>query len=456
MSDLDVAIVGGGISGLTAARVLCGCGLRVRLFESAPEVGGLIRTERVGDWVIDAGPDALLAHKPAALDLVRELGLGPRLVTPLPRRATYVLRGRSFRSLPETSALGLPTDVRTLVRARAFTWRGRLRMAAEALLPPGPELPDESIGSFVRRRFGREAVAYVAEPVLAGIHRGDADKLSVRALFPMLANAERTHGSVCRAWRAAPRRSTGAGVLSLQGGLGELVASLKAQLPPDVVAASTPVDAVHGLGPYTLQLRGRGLAGARTVIFATPAPATGRLVGTLDPALGALCEAIRHVTSVNVALGYRRGAVRHPLDGWGFVVPRQERRHIRSATWVSSKWPGRTPADHVLIRASVAVDAGHEADASDDALVERAHRELHDLLGVSGDPVLARLYCVPRAMPQLEVGHVQRMAAIDRRLAGLPGIFISAGGFRGVGLPHCIGEAIETASRAVSFLRSGE
>ena len=170
MTDIDVAIVGGGISGLSAARALCGRDLRVRLFERAAACGGVIQTDRVGEFVIDSGPDTLLSHKPAALALVRELGLDGSLVAPLPPRTTYVLRRSALRTLPETSALGLPTDWKTLVGARAFSWHGKVRMAAEALIPPSAPASDESIGSFVRRRFGREAVTYVAEPVLAGLH----------------------------------------------------------------------------------------------------------------------------------------------------------------------------------------------------------------------------------------------------------------------------------------------
>src|SRR5262245_14818826 len=163
--DVSVAIIGGGISGLTAARTLCRSGLDVRLFEREKRCGGVVKTDKVGEFVIDVGPDTLLTHKPAALSLVRELGLAGSLVDPLPHRSTYVLRQRALRSLPETSAMGLPTNWHTLATASAFSWHGKLRMAAEALLPARPARDDESISSFVRRRFGREAVKYVAEPL---------------------------------------------------------------------------------------------------------------------------------------------------------------------------------------------------------------------------------------------------------------------------------------------------
>jgi protoporphyrinogen/coproporphyrinogen III oxidase len=453
MTDADVVVVGGGISGLTAARVLCARGFRVRLCEGAEECGGLVRTERIDGWIIDAGPDTLLAHKPAAVDLVRALGLGERLVAPIARRPTYVLRGRRLRTLPETSALGLPTGLGTLVRTGAFSWRGKLRMAAEALLPPDPPASDESIASFVGRRFGREAVAYVAEPVLAGIHRGEAAQLSIRALFPILADAERTHGSVCRAWRAAPSPRQSGGGLTLARGLGELTAALRDELPPDVLMTRSPVEAIHGKGPFRIVLGGGRALRARAVVLATPAWVTADLVAALDPPLAQLCGGIPYRSAASVALGYPAEAIRHPLDGWGFVVPRHERRQVGSVSWVTSKWPGRAPAGHVLMRASLPHGPDTSTAEQEDAtLVEGVHRDLSDLLGISGAPVLSRVYRTPRAMPQLEVGHLERIAAIERRLAELPGVHITAGGFRGVGLPACISDATAVADRAAQAL----
>ncbi|HET7617614.1 MAG TPA: protoporphyrinogen oxidase [Vicinamibacterales bacterium] len=451
MPDIDVAIVGGGISGLSAARTLCEHGLRVRLFEREAACGGVIQTEHVDGFVIDSGPDTLLAHKPAALALVRELGLDDRLVAPLPNRTTYVLRRTALRSLPEMSALGLPTSWRTLAAATAFSWRGKLRMAAEPLIPAAAPIDDESIAGFVRRRFGREAVTRVAEPLLAGLHRGDAARLSIRALFPTLANAERTHGSVARAWRRASRG--GGGSMSLRDGLAEIAARLQAQLPPQVPVTGTEVAWIERNGSYTLGLRDGTTITSRAVLLATPAYVTAALTAELDVRLARLCGTIRFAPSLTVALGYRRDRIRHDLGGWGFVVPASERRRIRSATWVSSKWPGRAPAGHALIRVSLDGAGQAEPDAPNETLAARAHEELRALLGITGDPVVARVYRRARAMPQLEMGHLERMAAIDRRLASVPGLFVSASGFRGVGLPDCIKDARAVAERAAAYVR---
>lgn len=452
--DTEVVVIGGGISGLAAARSLVQNGLRVKLFERERECGGVIRTDRADGFIVDTGPDTLLAHKPAALALVRDVGLGDRLVDPLPDRTTYLVRDAALRTLPQTSALGLPTDLRTLIEARAFSWRGKLRMAAEPLVRVRKEAGDESIASFVGRRFGREAVTSVAEPVLAGLHRGDASRLSVQALFPALANAERTAGSVARFWRSAPR-SAGSGSLSLREGIGELVLRLHDRLPPGTVQMGSRALAVERQQQLLVRLADGASISCRAVVMATPAFVTARLVEALDDELGRLCGRVRYVSAVNVALGYRREDVRHPLRGWGCVVSKQERRAVRSVSWVSSKWPHRAPAGHVLLRAALA-DCGDESDReqTDSALVSQVHGDLADLLSVTAAPVFARVYRRPQAMPQLEVGHLERMQHIERRLAELPGVFLTASGFRGVGLPDCIADAQRVAAEVSAYVRS--
>jgi oxygen-dependent protoporphyrinogen oxidase len=454
ITELDVAVIGGGISGLTAARTLCRRGLNVRLFECGTMCGGLIRTERVDDFLIDVGPDTLLAHKPAAIELVRELGLGDSLVAPLPRRTTYVLRRNTLRTLPETSAMGLPTSWHSLVRANAFSWHGKIRMAAEALLPANPPATgDESIGSFVRRRFGREAVSYVAEPLLAGLHRGEAARLSLRALFPVLADAESRHGSVARAWRHLPSGGD-SGSLTLRSGLGQLVTAISARLPEGVAVTGSKITRIErGGGAFHLRIGETSGITTRSVLLATPAHVTSALAAGFDAELANLCGGIRYLSAVNVALGYVTETVRHPLHGWGFVVPADERRHVRSVSWVSSKWPDRAPAGSVLMRASLGTPGDARLmDECDSILISRAHEDLSDLLEIRGTPTFARVYRLPLAMPQLEVGHLDRMAAIDRRLSTQLGVFVTASGFRGVGLSHCVKDAHAVAERAADFV----
>jgi oxygen-dependent protoporphyrinogen oxidase len=456
MADVDVAIVGGGISGLSAARELCGLGLKVRLFEREDRCGGVIQTHRVGDCIVDTGPDTLLAHKPAALALCKELGLEDQLVAPGSPRTTFLLRHGTLQPLPETSMLGIPTNVTSLVRTRAFTWRGKLRMAAEALVPAARATADESIASFVGRRFGHEAVKALAEPLLAGIHRGEATRLSMRALFPTLLDAERTHGSVLRAWSRQKPGNGRAGSMSLRGGLAQLIERLEHSLPRDVVVTGAPVVAVDGRGPFTIRRAGYHPVTATAVLFATPAPVTARLVDGLDRDLAALCGGIEAASSLSVVLAYDRDAVADRLQGWGFVVPPAEGRRLASVSWVSSKWPRRAPAHEVLIRASFGrIPACSHTNPPDGALIAWADDELRDILGISAPPVGARVFRHLQAVPQLTVGHLDRMAAIDERLQRMPGVFVSAAGFRGVGIPDCIADAQAVALKTARWLRDG-
>jgi oxygen-dependent protoporphyrinogen oxidase len=454
MIDVDVAVVGAGISGLTAARELTRAGLSVRLLEREDRCGGLIRTDADRGFVFDAGPDTLLAHKPAALALCRELQLGDALVAPFEPKTTYLVRRGRLRALPEMSMMGLPTDWKALVTTRAFSWLGKARMAAEPLIPRGGA-DDESIGAFIRRRFGREAVTRLAEPLLAGIHRGDADRLSMQALFPSLAEAERTHGSVVRSWRSKPPAPVGrAGSMSLRDGLGQLVDRLRASLPADVLLSSADVASLDHDGAWTTRLADGRAIRSRAVVLAVPAYAAARLVSAIDAELARLCAGIEYAPAVTVSLGYREQDLPRPPRGWGFVVPSGERMRIGAVTWVSAKWPHRAPSGHALLRASLARPCAPQAlHASDALVVEWVARDLRALLGIDADPVVMKVHRWPRAMAQLEVGHLAKMADIEARLAGTPGLLVSAAGFRGVGLADCVKDATATARQVVESCR---
>jgi oxygen-dependent protoporphyrinogen oxidase len=457
MPGAPVAIVGGGMSGLAAAYELDRRGVRFVLFEAAPTLGGVVRTERVDGFLIDAGPDALLTQKPAAIELCRELGIGHRL-RPQADRGTFLVRGGQLRALPEASVFGIPTDWLPFVTTRAFSLRGKLRMAAEYVLPGRPAADDESIASFMGRRFGREAVEYLADPLLAGIHGGDAARLSMRALFPRFIEMERTQGSLIRGFRAGAKRRKGpspAPFVAPLGGLSEMVDALVAALPADSLRTGVRVEGVESLGRlgYRLHLAGGATMIADAVIMATPPRVTAPIVRPLDPELAGACARIPSVSVVTIALAYSRRAVRHPLRGTGVVVPRSEGMAISALTWVSSKWEGRAPDDHVLLRAYLggARDPG-AIDLSSDALLARAQRDVARLLGVTGDPMLARVYRWPHANAQQEVGHLTLMGQIEDRLAAHEGLFISAAGFRGSGIADCVADGRRQAQAAAAVV----
>ena len=448
---VDVAIVGGGISGLSAAYELQRRGRSVRVLEASPRAGGVIRTERFDGWVIDGGPDSMLVQKPAAVSLCRELGIADRLVSTLTPRTAYVLRDGRLHQIVEGSFLGFPIKAAALARSSLFTIGGRVRMAAELLAPASNSDEDESIASFARRRFGQEAVDYLAEPLLAGIHAGDVDRLSVRALFPRLVDAEQQRGSVIRAMRALHVKPSPQGAfVSLPGGTQELVDTLAAALTPGTIIANAPVTEIGRAGHFTLQT-GAGPVEARAVILAAPAYVAGRLLRSLDTSLGSLCESIPYASTATVALGYRRDQIGAPMNGSGFVVPRIEGNPLLAATWVTSKWPGRAPDGHVLLRGFLGGGRDPERlNEPDDRLITTVVEELTSLMRISAGPLFTRLFRWTRQSPQFEVGHLSKLATIEERVSRLPGIFITGSGFRAIGIPDCIADGRATAQAAAA------
>ena len=449
---IDVAVVGGGISGLAAAYELQKRGLGVQVLEAQARAGGVVVTERFDRWVVDGGPDSLLVQKPAAVALCRELGIADRLVSTLTPRTAYVLRDGRLHPITEGSFLGFPIKAGALARSSLFSLNGKLRMACEVLIPRGAG-GDESIASFVRRRFGQEAVDYLADPLLAGIHAGDAERLSIRALFPRLLEAERVSGSVIRAFRALHVKPSPRGAfVSLPGGTGELVEALVAALQPGTISYATQVTDVRRAGNFVIGTPA-GSIDARAVILATPAYVTASLLRGIDTALAALCDTVPYASTATVAFGYRRDQVAHPLRGTGFVVPRVERCALLAGTWVTSKWPGRAPDGHVLLRGFLGGGRDPQRlDRSDEELVGEAREELTTLLGITGDPLFARLFRWTRQSPQYEVGHLERVADIDDRLAAISGLYVTGSGFHAIGIPDCIADGRETATRAAAAL----
>ena len=449
---LDVLVVGGGISGLAAAYELQQRGASVRVIESAERPGGVIDTERHDGWVIDGGPDSILVQKPAAVALCRELGIGDRLISTLPPRTAYVLRGGRLHPIAEGSFLGFPVSLKALATTTLFTLSGRLRMAAEIVMPRRESAEDESVASFVRRRFGDEAVDYIADPLLAGIHAGDAGRLSMQALFPRLVDAERQHGSVIRAFRALRTAPSPMGAfVSFPGGVRELVDAVVSALVPGTLTTGVRALNVrrgHGFIVETTS----GPISAAALVVAVPAHAAGALLRDLDATLDGLCEGVPYASTATVAFGYRREQIAHPLLGTGFVVPRVENQALLAGTWVTSKWPHRAPEGHVLIRGFLGGGRDPQRlDRDDRDLIDTARRELSALLGISGEPSVVRLSRWTRQSPQYEVGHHQRLATIEARLATHPGVFITGSGFRAIGIPDCVADGRETGARAAAF-----
>jgi oxygen-dependent protoporphyrinogen oxidase len=518
----DVLIVGGGISGLAAARDLVRAGRRVRLVEARPRLGGVIATEQVEGFTIEAGPDSLLMTKPSAAALCEELGLA--LVPTLTPRTAFVLRDGHLHAIPPGSVLGLPATPDAIAQASMLSPAGRARLMRDLTQPePPPPSPaaadaeadgdphdnqddqDASIGAVIRRRFGEEAVRYIAQPLLGGIHAGDVERLSMRALFPRIATLDREPGSLLEALvrqRAAARnqadgdqagdqttrpsaspaasRAQDDGLFrSIPEGLGTLVDALARSLPAESVSLNASIvrlDLQHrapATAPHPDPLPAAGRARepecepafaatlsngdtvhARAVILAVPAYVIASLVAPFDGALSALCRAIPYSSSATITLCYRRGDVDRPLAGTGFVVPRGESAtRLLAASWVTSKWANRAPADMVMLRAFAGGTLDPDLlDGDDDDLTTRAHRDLAPLLGLRVPPRLSKVYRWMQAGPQYLVGHLARVAAIQQQLTRHPGLFVAGSGFRGIGIPDTVADARDVAEQVHRWL----
>jgi oxygen-dependent protoporphyrinogen oxidase len=461
----QVIIVGGGIAGLSVAYELFRRGISFTLLEAGSRAGGVVLSEQVDGFTIDAGPDSLLVQKPEGIRLCEELGLKDRLVPTKRPRIAYIQRDGRLHPLPAASVLGIPTKWGPFIRTPLFSWSGKARMAMEIAIARRQTGDDESIGSFMERRFGTEAKEYLAEPLLAGIHAGDVDRLSLGALFPRFRDVERTYGSLLRGFRKEQLRppaqptsagSDGGGVFrSLAGGLSELIEALVRTLPAESICLRTPATSVSFNGSGYRVATADATISSDAVVLASPAYATARIIRSFNPVLADLCDEVPYASTATVALAFARSAIANPLNGSGFVVPRVERTGILAASWLSSKWPGRAPDDRVLMRTFVggARDpAGFER--GDDELVARSLDALRPLIRITGAPLFSRVYRWERASAQHEVGHLERLGRIEAALARHPGLFITGSGFRGVGIPDCVADGRATGAKVDAWLNS--
>jgi protoporphyrinogen/coproporphyrinogen III oxidase len=452
-----IAIIGGGISGLAAAYELATRQVPFTLFESSDRVGGLVRTERVEGFTVEAGADSMLVQKRAGLELCDELGLTPRLISMKHPRTAFVLHHGQLHPLPSRSIFGIPARWTDLARYSLLPVAARARLAIEPLIGLPRDGADESVAAFFRRRLGASTVDVLAQPLLGGIHAGDVESLSLRALFPRLAAAEQSGRKVLRWVRHSARaRPAGGAFASLSSGMGELVEAIVRRLPDDAVRCSSGIVALARPADAWEVVTGDGRLKCKAVILACPANIAGDLLASIDEVASALCAQVRYVSTVSIGLGWPRNVVAHPLNGSGFVVARASNDGVRitACTWVSSKWEGRAPADHVLLRAYLG--GAHDplaVDLPDEQLLDITVRELSAILSISGAPRVARVFRWRDAGAQHEVGHLARMNTLEQRLAQHVGLFVTGSGFRSIGIPDCIadGRAIAgAASRLVA------
>jgi len=427
----------------------------VTLVEAETRLGGKILTEHVDGFVIEGGPDSFLASKPRGVGLCRELGLEATLHGPTPRRhRAFVWRSNLLHELPEGLTGLVPTRLQPVLRSRLIRGPGKVRFAADYLLPARKDPSDEALAAFMRRRLGREVYDWLVEPLMAGIYAGDGDELSLAATFPQLRQAERNHGGLIRGITAQKERAaqvSGGGptrspYLTPRDGLSAVITTIVTRLKAAGVELRLGVPVIRverahrgTAHPFRLHLAGDEVIPADGVVLATPAYETAEMVASIDQPLAATLEEIPYASSAIVTLAYPRETVSHPLDGHGYLVPRAAKRPILACTWTSRKWSDRAPAESVLLRVFL---GRHGQDAvlaqPDDRLVALAQAEIRQVLGIDSAPSLSRLHRWPRGMPQYTLGHLDRLATIEQRLVLYPGLQLAGHAYRGVGLPDCI------------------
>lgn len=464
MKPKRIAIVGGGISGLTAAYYLAqarraGAPLEEHLFEAKPCLGGVVRTEKTEGCLIEAGPDSFLTEKAEAIELCERLGLVAQLIgSEDHQRKTWILHKGKLVPLPEGFQFLVPAHPWSVIHTPLLSLRSKLALVSEVFTRPRALPKDESVASFLERHFGCSLVENVVDPLLAAVYGGKADRLSAPAVLPRLVEIERQWGSLIRGLRHAARarkkdQTSAKGepgirpplFTSLHDGLETLVAALRMNLEGERVICGRTVVAVtyeggeEREGVYSLKFEQEGKFSADAVILALPARAAARLLGGLDHSLSRVLFDIHYSSSMIVTIGYDASRLGPLPTGFGFLVPRKEKKRIRACTFVGQKFAARVPANRVVLRCFL-------GGMHDEAVLELSHQdatatvreELEQILGISVEPLFVKIYRWPKAMAQYTLGHQQRMEQIGALLAQRRNLFLCGNAYQGIGIPDCI------------------
>jgi protoporphyrinogen/coproporphyrinogen III oxidase len=459
-TDVDVIVIGGGITGLAAAYFIARDrpGTTVRVLEASAAVGGKIAGAEVAGIAVDTGPDAFLARVPGAVELAHELGLGDDLVSPATGSA-YVWSRGALRALPAGLVLGVPTQLRSLASSHIISTRGFLRAALDEVLPRRSSglAADPTVAEAIGRHLGREVVERLVDPLLGGINASDCDTLSLASAAPNLATSARAP-RLMRALRAsgaaAQRGQIGVTeerpiFLAPRSGIRSLVSELRRRVEVTTDAAVLTV-AVSAPG-WTVTTATETLRG-RSIVLATPAAASARLLKSVAPVASRELDGIRTASVALTLLAYPADSLRLP-PGSGMLVPRPEQRLVTASSWWNQKWPHLDTHGHVLIRASAGRDGDTRFTDLDDAeLVDALHDDLREMIGAQARPVDARVSRWMHGFPQYDSGHAARVERIENSLATTPGLCLAGASFRGIGVPACIRDAQRAAKATVAHL----
>jgi oxygen-dependent protoporphyrinogen oxidase len=490
-----IAVIGGGTSGLAAAYTLArareaGAPIEEVLIEANPWLGGVVRTETVDGFVIEAGPDSFLAEKPQAAAMARELGLGDDLMGSNDHaRRTYILHRGRLLPLPDGLMFLVPTRFWPMVTTRLLPLSTKLAAALELFYsPPKSDRGDESVASFVQRHFGEAMVENIADPLLAGVYGGDSAALSVRSVLPRFWEMERQHGSLTRATLKAMRQrrapaqlnntsganSAGTGIapprklplfMTLKGGLQQMTERLAAQVEKYRIFVCRRVLAVEFApgGPggaadscsrrFLIPCEGGQVLDADAVILAVPAYLAGGLLRSLDHHLSELLEGVPYSSSMTVSLGFDERARAALPAGFGFLVPRQEQRRMLACTFVHAKFDHRAPDGKAMLRCFLGGARDPEVlGLSDEDVVAVVRRELQEIMNFTAEPLLFRVHRWHASMAQYPVGHAGRVSAVEKRLQDLPGLYLAGNAYSGIGISDCIRTGKSAAEKALDFV----
>jgi protoporphyrinogen/coproporphyrinogen III oxidase len=467
---VHVVVVGGGISGLAAAHRLIGAGARVTLLESSDRLGGKLHADEIAGVPVDLGAESMLARRPEAVGLAREVGLAGDLQPPATARAALWTRGR-LRPMPRGHLMGVPGDLAPLSASGVLSPAGLARLPLDHVLPRTKVGEDVAIGEYVATRLGREVVDRLVEPLLGGVYAGNAYRISMRAAVPQLFQAVRARRSLIEGVRGAMRKAASAPAatgpdgaaapvfMGIRGGIGRLplaVADACRAAGADI-RTGTRVRGLKRTGTRwsvrTDGPRGRTALEADAVVVAVPAPVAAKLLDAESPAAAAELSAVEYASMALVTMAFRRRDLLAVPPGSGFLVPPVDGRTIKASTFSTRKWGWIDEAgpDTFVLRTSVGRH-GEEADLAwdDTELVRLSREDLTEAVGLTAAPVAARVTRWDGGLPQYPVGHADRVARIREHVAKLPGLAVCGALYDGVGIPACVAAARRAADEVLA------
>ncbi len=470
-----VIIIGSGIAGLAAAvHLRAGAKvydkqLDITLLEKGSRIGGKVLTERVGDYLVEGGPDSFLPEKVQALHLARQIGLEPELLPSNDEhKGTFIYSRGRLHSLPEGVMLMVPTMFWPMVRSSLISWPGKLRMGLELFVRRRKLQGDESLASFVTRRLGRECLEKIAEPLVAGIHTSDPDDMSVESTFPRFLEMERKSGSLIRGMLAAMQKRPHATLtgparprpgaprmtyfMSFRNGMQTLSDACADFVGRDSFRLNASVSAVEPRGKgYAVVLQGGETLEADHVMIGTASYDAAGMIRSFAPEAAGHLDRINWSSSANVSVAFRRADLKVPLKGFGFIIPKAEGRRINAATYSSIKWSHRAPDGQVMLRAFLGGGNREDLvyDLDDQAMLRTVLEELDVIVGIRAEPRFSRIYRWNRAMPKYTVGHMDRMVVLDREVARHPGLHLIGCSYKGIGIGGCVAESQIAAEKVL-------